>query len=220
MYDGGIFGEIFKAVKSCADLFAQFKKNAAHCRLCGRKFKYIKTPFEGDDYDKSLCTSCNRAKREDVTTIAQKRYQDELSGKKTTMWDVVGDLVDYWMGLEYSIVVDDNAGVWEKLAAFLRAAGIMGLNNYTYRGYFYDTETGLYYLQSRYYDPEVGRFINLDETNIAVSTTGEVFGASLFTYCCNNPINFVDYNGKIANTVIIAGTIVPVGFVFFGVFWC
>ena len=102
---------------------------------------------------------------------------------------------DAWGNPEYSIVVDDNAGVWEKLAAFLRAAGIMGLNNYTYRGYFYDTETGLYYLQSRYYDPKVGRFINLDETSIAAATTGEIFGVNLFAYCGNNPVNNNDSYG-------------------------
>lgn len=102
---------------------------------------------------------------------------------------------DAWGNPEYSIVVDDNAGVWEKLAAFLRAAGIMGLNNYTYRGYFYDTEIGLYYLQSRYYDPELGRFINLDDTSIASETTGEILGTNLFTYCCNNPVNLNDKNG-------------------------
>ena len=45
------------------------------------------------------------------------------------------------------------------------ALHIQEINNFTYRGYFYDSETNLYYLQSIYYDPETGRFLNADDTN-------------------------------------------------------
>ena len=65
----------------------------------------------------------------------------------------------------------------------------------TYRGYNYDFTTGLYYLQSRYYNPEWGRFINCDDTNILLATQGETHGANLFAYCNNNPVNRVDYTG-------------------------
>ena len=65
----------------------------------------------------------------------------------------------------------------------------------TYRGYNYDVSTGLYYLQSRYYNPEWGRFLNCDDTNILLSTQGQNHGANLFAYCRNNPINRVDYSG-------------------------
>jgi len=68
------------------------------------------------------------------------------------------------------------------------------LNTYTYRGYFRDSETGLYYLKSRYYFPEFHRFICADN---AVSTVGgKVVGYNLFSYCFNNPINFDDSNGN------------------------
>ncbi len=59
-------------------------------------------------------------------------------------------------------------------------------NPYRYRGYRYDTETGLYYLQSRYYNPEWGRFIS---TDAIVGQTGELLGHNMFAYCKNNPIN-------------------------------
>ena len=58
--------------------------------------------------------------------------------------------------------------------------------------YVYDTETGLYYLQSRYYDPKVGRFINAD----AFASTGQgVLGNNMFAYCGNNPVNYSDPSG-------------------------
>ncbi len=66
---------------------------------------------------------------------------------------------------------------------------------FAYRGYNYDFTTGLYYLQSRYYNPEWGRFLNVDDTNILLSTQGENLGANLFAYCNNNPVNKADYSG-------------------------
>ena len=66
----------------------------------------------------------------------------------------------------------------------------------TYRGYNYDFTTGLYYLQSRYYNPEWGRFLNCDDTAILLATQGETHNANLFAYCANNPVNRVDYNGQ------------------------
>jgi len=65
-------------------------------------------------------------------------------------------------------------------------------NPFRYRGYYYDVETGLYYLNSRYYDPQVGRFINADSY---VSTGQGLLGNNMFTYCGNNPINRVDPYG-------------------------
>ncbi len=65
-------------------------------------------------------------------------------------------------------------------------------NPYRYRGYRYDTETGLYYLQSRYYNPEWGRFINADAL---IGQTGELLGHNMFAYTKNNPVNMSDKNG-------------------------
>ena len=68
------------------------------------------------------------------------------------------------------------------------------LNPIRYRGYFYDTETGFYFLQSRYYDPDTCRFINADGAIADVG--GDVLGYNLFAYCFNNPINMEDPNGN------------------------
>ena len=62
-------------------------------------------------------------------------------------------------------------------------------NPFRYRGYYYDTETGFYYLNTRYYDPLVGRFLNAD---YLISTYSGIEGLNLFTYCLNNPINMCD----------------------------
>ena len=78
----------------------------------------------------------------------------------------------------------------------------------TYRGYNYDFTTGLYYLQSRYYNPEWGRFLNCDDTSILLGTQGETHNANMFAYCSNNPINRVDYSGR--DSTEIALTVVKI----------
>ena len=65
-------------------------------------------------------------------------------------------------------------------------------NPFRYRGYYYDVETGYYYLQSRYYNPEWGRFLNADG---CVSTGTGMLGYNMFAYCNNNPVMFVDPSG-------------------------
>ena len=72
---------------------------------------------------------------------------------------------------------------------------IREINPIRYRGYVYDTETGLYYLQSRYYDPFVGRFLNADDTHYIMFPS---LMANLYTYCDNNAISNTDTNGKTA----------------------
>ena len=67
------------------------------------------------------------------------------------------------------------------------------LNPFRYRSYYFDNETGLYYLQTRYYDPEVGRFLNIDSLDYADPET--INGLNLFAYCDNNPVMNTDPNG-------------------------
>ena len=71
---------------------------------------------------------------------------------------------------------------------------IANINPLRYKGYYYDTETGLYYLNSRYYDANVGRFINADVELSEIG--GNALGYNLFAYCFNNPINMDDLAGE------------------------
>ncbi len=66
-------------------------------------------------------------------------------------------------------------------------------NPFKYRGYYYDSDLGLYYLRSRYYDPVTGRFINADGY---VSTGQGLIGHNMYAYCNNNPIMYVDFMGE------------------------
>ena len=82
----------------------------------------------------------------------------------------------------------------------LTATGTFAATNpLRYRGYCYDTETGLYYVSSRYYDPKIGRWINAD--SVIAGVGGNVKGYNLFAYCFNNPVNMDDQAGNWPNWI-------------------
>ena len=74
------------------------------------------------------------------------------------------------------------------------AATIGKKNPFRYRGYYFDAESGMYYLQSRYYDVEIRRFISAD--GIMASVGGNIKGSNVFCYCFSNPIKTLDLSGK------------------------
>jgi RHS repeat-associated protein len=106
-----------------------------------------------------------------------------------------GDVVAI-LNEEGTAVVTYTYDAWGKI---LTTGGEMAdtlgaVNPLRYRGYVYDQETQLYYLQSRYYDPNIGRFINAD----AFASTGQGFtGNNIFAYCGCNPVVRVDSNGRL-----------------------
>ena len=104
---------------------------------------------------------------------------------------------------------------------------VLAVNNYTdgnigdinpirYRSYYYDVETGLYYLNSRYYDPEVGRFINADTTDVLENAQYDINGLNLYAYCDNNPVAGRDDEGDMSfwkKLAIAAAVVVAVAVV-------
>ena len=101
------------------------------------------------------------------------------------------------------IAIVDKAGntvaryAYDAWGACIFASGeseIASINPFRYRGYYCDIETGYYYLQTRYYDPATGRFLNSDDIKY-LGTTDSSIGFNLFSYCDNNPVNRSDVNG-------------------------
>lgn len=80
------------------------------------------------------------------------------------------------------------------------AAKLSQINPFTYRGYCYDYDIGMYYLQSRYYDPQICRFINADSTDY-LGATGTLLSYNLFAYCENDGVNCLDATGTWAYDV-------------------
>ena len=92
-----------------------------------------------------------------------------------------------------STVASYSYDPWGKIVS--SSGTLADVNPLRYRGYYYDSETGFYYLQSRYYDPELGRFINAD-SYASTDATG-LLSANMFAYCENDPVNRSDADGEL-----------------------
>ncbi len=90
-------------------------------------------------------------------------------------------------------VAEYSYDAWGNCKIIKDTDNIATYNPYRYRGYYYDEETGLYYLQTRYYDPRTGRFLNADSVEYADPET--LNGLNLYAYCGNNPVMGYDPTG-------------------------
>jgi len=157
-------------------------------------------------------------------------YEDNGTDKIYYTYDSSGSLVSMNLnGVEYYYIRNaqgdiiglfDNTGKqvasytydsWGKLISIKDGSGADITNNttsvgyknpYRYRGYRYDTETGLYYLQSRYYNSEWSRFINADGYGGKI---GDLLSHNLFAYCKNNPVNLMDSDGNYGFLAALGG---------------
>jgi RHS repeat-associated protein len=109
---------------------------------------------------------------------------------RNTQGDIMG-LFDNTGAMVVEYTYDAWGNILSTAGSLASTVGV--LNPYRYRGYRYDNESGLYYLQSRYYNPVWGRFINTDTD---IGTTGYLLSHNIFIYCNNNPINLYDPNGN------------------------
>lgn len=98
---------------------------------------------------------------------------------------------------------------WGRFTIFTNVDDIANINPFKYRGYYFDSESNLYYLNSRYYDPEIGRFISPDSTDYL--DLENINGLNLYVYCKNNPVINVDPSGTFS--FIILFTAALIGFV-------
>lgn len=125
-------------------------------------------------------------------------YVLNAQGDVIALADQNGNLIakysyDPWGKL---LSVTPNGWLDEQNAYYLEVAEA---NPLRYRGYYYDAETGFYYLQSRYYDPEIGRFINAD-SYASTDATG-LLSTNMFAYCENDPVNRSDPSGELFGTI-------------------
>ena len=115
--------------------------------------------------------------------------------------DVV-KLIHYIPGFEYESVATYEYDAWGNIVS--SSGRLAEINPLRYRGYYYDNETGFYYLQSRYYDPANRRFINAD----VYASTGQGFvGTNMFAYCVNNPVFLTDKDGNFAIAIGIGAAV-------------
>ena len=131
-------------------------------------------------------------------------YQKNIQGDIIAILNLDGEVIaeyryDAWGNCEYDL-----------------ASGIATANPFRYRGYYFDRSTGLYYLQTRYYDPETGRFISQDD--VTYLDPEHINGLNLYAYCCNNPVMMTDPDGTLpkwlkwllGGLVIIASVVLSV----------
>ena len=113
------------------------------------------------------------------------------------IYNVQGDVIALADASTGKLAATYTYDAWGKLVELKdTTANSVGTQNpFRYRGYYYDTETKLYYLQSRYYDPEVGRFINADA--FASTDISGALSANMFAYCENNPVMRDDPTGEV-----------------------
>ena len=154
------------------------------------------------------------------TTVKTLKFYYDATGSPFC-FDLDGEIYFYITNLQGDIVAIANQygegaryeyDAWGKILSISCATGSFEVAAYAnplrYRGYIYDDETGFYYLQSRYYDPVVGRFINSDG-----QLNDSTLGYNLFAYCENNPVNMSDPTGHAPdwNKIGIGAMLVGVG---------
>lgn len=136
--------------------------------------------------------------RDDNNSLLGFKYNDILYYyQKNTQEDIIG-IYDQ----DYHLIATYEYDSWGKILNIKDNLGndisndashIAQINPFRYRSYYYDRETNLYYLNSRYYNPEWGRFINVDSI---IGSTQDHLGYNLYAYCSNNPVMYIDTEGE------------------------
>ncbi len=154
----------------------------------GRRIGKGDVTYYYDSQDRLIKTSDGLEFFYDMTGLSSFKYNASMYFYRK---DIQGNIIAILDSLG-KVVVQYNYDAWGKCSVTATSAytTIAFLNPFRYRGYYYDSDTRLYYLKTRYYDPEVGRFLNMDAVDYADPLT--LGGLNLYGYCNNNPIMYVD----------------------------
>lgn len=131
---------------------------------------------------------------DDKGNVFAMKYQNEMYFyRKNFFGDILGILDSH--GTE---LVKYEYNSWGKLLNLTdySSNGLGRKNPFRFKGYYYDEELGMYYLNSRYYDPEVGRFISPDTTDI-LEVQDDLYDKNLYAYCDNNSVMRIDSSGAV-----------------------
>ena len=123
--------------------------------------------------------------------IAMRYNGTQYFYQKNGQDDIIGIVDD-----KGKVVVQYSYDSWGKLLDITGDTALGNANPFRYRSYYYDNETGFYYLGGRYYDAEVGRFINADTTDLLTVTPERLTDKNLYAYCDNNPVVRKDEGGQ------------------------
>ena len=116
-----------------------------------------------------------------------------------------GDIIAIYRSTDSKLMGTYEYDLWGRLISINPTTddtdGITEKNPYRYRNYYYDEETGFYYLKARYYDPQIRRFISADSMNAIMVAATDVTCKNLFVYAENNPVTNKDSSGNFVGTV-------------------
>ena len=120
--------------------------------------------------------------------------------------NLMGD-INHITDLNGNIVVEYSYDAYGNITQVQgeKASTIGKFNSLRYRNYMYDEETAFYYLQSRYYNPEIGRFINADGL---LGQVGNIQTHNMYAYCANNPVMYVDISGEFPILLFLASLVI------------
>lgn len=141
---------------------------------------------------------------DDKGNVFAMKYQNEMYFyRKNLFGDILGILDSH--GTE---LVKYEYNSWGKLLNLTdySSNGLGRRNPFRFKGYYYDEELGMYYLNSRYYDPETGRFVNADDVEFVGGSPIILTDRNLYAYCENNPIHKKDGQGQFAH-ILLTGAV-------------
>ena len=144
-------------------------------------------------YDESgspIGMAIRNASTADLTEEQEEQFSYYLFAK-----NLQGDIIDIYDEAG-NLAAEYTYNAWgEHTVVNHTSANIGNINPFRYRGYFYDSETGFYYLNTRYYSPQIKRFISADKVGY-LGANGDLNSYNLYVYCSNNPVMYIDPNGN------------------------